>query len=64
MNLDREQLHEFGQRVVQEYKRAHHDWFSNYCQAYMLEHPEDGEAMCRFLDGYCTALDVRNQETP
>ena len=61
MNLDHEQLHDFGWRVVQEYKKRHHAWYSNFIQTHMMEHPEDGAALCRFLDAYCTALEVRNQ---
>jgi len=60
MDLDHEQLHDFGQRVVREYKIRHNAWYSNFCQAYMIEHPEDGAALIRFLDSYITALEIRN----
>jgi len=59
MEWSRERAAELAFESIQAHKQAEFEFLSNFYRAYCLEHPEDDEAVMRFLRAYTTAREVR-----
>lgn len=61
--MEPDQVKEFGYRVLREFKIREHEFFADFCQTYLLDHPDDYGAVCRFIDEMTTAREARAART-
>lgn len=57
--MEPDQVKEFGYRVIREFKIREHQFFADFCQTYLLDHPDAYAAVCRFLDELAMAREAR-----